>query len=82
MNCIEHCLIIDEGERVCSSCGLITSKIIDEGAEWRNYEDSKGADQCRTGFTTSELLPESSYGSMISFKGIAPTNTAMKAIQR
>ena len=82
MNCIEHCLIIDEGERVCSSCGLITSKIIDEGAEWRNYEDSKGADQCRTGFTTSELLPESSYGSMISFKGIAPTNTNMKAIQR
>lgn len=81
MDC-QHSFIIDEGEHVCSQCGLIGSKLIDEGAEWRMYEDSKGADQCRTGFTTSELLPESSYGSMISFKGIASTNTAMKAVQR
>lgn len=81
MSC-QHSIIVDEGERVCEVCGSIQSKVIDEGAEWRNYEDSKGADQCRTGFTTSELLPESSYGSMISFKGIASNNTAMKSIQR
>jgi transcription initiation factor TFIIB len=54
------------------------SKIIDEGAEWRNYEN-KGEDQCRTGFTTSDLLPESSYGSMMSFKGM---HTNLKAVQR
>jgi transcription initiation factor TFIIB len=81
MNC-EHSLIIDEGERVCEKCGEIQSKIITEGAEWRNYEDGKGEDQCRAGFTTSELLPDSSYGSMISYKGIASTNNKLKAIQR
>lgn len=82
MECIEHSLVIDEGERVCEKCGTIVSKVIDEGAEWRNYEDGKGEDQCRTGFTTSDLLPESSYGSVVSFKGIAATNTNLKAIQR
>jgi transcription initiation factor TFIIB len=79
MSC-QHTLIIDEGERVCTKCGEIQSKVIDEGAEWRNYEDSKGEDQCRTGFVTSDLLPESSYGSIISYKGIKSAN--MKALQR
>jgi transcription initiation factor TFIIIB Brf1 subunit/transcription initiation factor TFIIB len=81
MDC-HHSLIIDEGQHVCENCGTIFDKIIDEGAEWRNYEDSKGEDQCRTGFTTSELLPESSYGSIVSYKGISSSNTSMKAVQR
>ena len=79
MEC-KHTLIIDEGQHVCTTCGTITTKVIDEGAEWRTYEDSKGDDQCRTGFTTSELLPETSYGSIISYKGIYSPN--MKALQR
>jgi transcription initiation factor TFIIB len=77
MDC-KHSVIADEGEQVCELCGTIMSKIIDEGAEWRNYEN-KGEDQCRTGFTTSDLLPESSYGSMMSFKGM---HTNLKAVQR
>lgn len=81
MECI-HSLIIDEGERVCELCGTIVSKVIDEGAEWRNYEDGKGEDQSRTGFATSELLPESSYGSIVSHKGITSNNSVMKAVQR
>ncbi len=81
MEC-QHSLVIDEGERVCEICGTIMSKIIDEGAEWRNYEDGKGEDQSRTGFTTSDLLPESSYGSIISHRGIQPTHTRMKTLQR
>lgn len=80
MNC-QHSLVIDEGERVCEKCGTIMSKVIDEGAEWRSYEDSKGEEQCRTGFTTSELLPDSSYGSMMSFKGVG-TSANLKALQR
>jgi transcription initiation factor TFIIB len=79
MNC-EHSLVIDEGQNVCQLCGLMFEKVIDEGAEWRNYEDGKKDEQCRTGFTTSDLLPESSYGSIISFKGL--TNPHMKSIQR
>ena len=79
MNC-KHSLIIDEGQQVCTMCGIIFDQVIDEGAEWRNYEDSKGEDQCRTGFVTSDLLPESSYGSIISYKGANSPN--MKALQR
>jgi len=79
MDC-QHTLVVDEGEQVCNKCGTITDKVIDEGAEWRNYEDSKGDDQCRTGFVTSDLLPEASYGSIISYKGMK--SPAMKSLQR
>lgn len=79
MDC-KHDLIIDEGQEVCQNCGVMFDQVIDEGAEWRNYDDGKKEDQSRTGFTTSDLLPESSYGSIISFKGI--TNQNMKSIQR
>lgn len=79
MEC-EHSLTIDEGQQVCQSCGTIFDKILDETAEWRNYEDGKGEDHSRTGFGVSDLLPESSYGSMISHKGIY--SPGMKAIQR
>lgn len=79
MEC-KHILVIDEGQQVCTVCGVIFDQVIDEGAEWRNYEDSKGEDQCRTGFVTSDLLPESSYGSIISYKGANSPN--MKALQR
>jgi transcription initiation factor TFIIB len=81
MECL-HSLIIDSGEQVCEICGTIMSKVIDEGAEWRNYEDGKGEDQSRTGFATSELLPESSYGSIVSHRGISSNNSIMKSIQR
>lgn len=80
MEC-QHSFIVDEGESVCQNCGTISNTVIDEGAEWRNYEDNKGEDQCRTGFTISDLLPEASYGSMISFKGLG-ANPEMKSIQR
>ena len=79
MECSHINTVIDEGQNVCTRCGSMLEKVIDEGAEWRNYE---GEDNCRTGFTTSDLLPESSYGSIISFKGTAFQNPHMKAIQR
>jgi transcription initiation factor TFIIB len=81
MNC-QHSIIVDEGEQVCENCGEIMDKVIDERAEWRNYEDGKGESQCRTGFTTSELLPETSCGSMMSHKGIGSQSSQIKSIQR
>ena len=78
MACI-HSLIIDEGQHVCENCGTIFERFIDEGAEWRCYEDNKGDDPSRTGCATSELLPTSSYGSVISHRG---SNPAFKGIQR
>jgi transcription initiation factor TFIIIB Brf1 subunit/transcription initiation factor TFIIB len=77
----EHSFVVDDGEYVCEMCGSIGDRVIDESAEWHNYEDGKD-EKGRTGFTTSDLLPESSYGSVISFRGIASTNTNMKALQR
>jgi transcription initiation factor TFIIB len=82
MACQEHSFTIDEGQYVCEHCGTITDTVIDEGAEWRQYEDTKGEDQCRTGFATSDLLPNSSYGSIVSYKRIASNNTTLKNIQR
>jgi transcription initiation factor TFIIIB Brf1 subunit/transcription initiation factor TFIIB len=79
MEC-QHEFVCDDGEYVCPKCGLIGDRVIDEAAEWRNYE---GKDESsRAGFTTSDLLPESSYGSILSFRGIPSTNVRMKAIQR
>jgi|UniRef100_A0A6C0CTU4 transcription initiation factor TFIIIB Brf1 subunit/transcription initiation factor TFIIB len=77
----KHSFVVDDGEYVCNLCGIIGDRFIDEGAEWRNYDDGK-EEKGRTGFTTSDLLPDSSYGSVISFKGISSTNTNMKALQR
>lgn len=79
MNC-KHELVVDEGEHVCTLCGTIMGRMIDEGAEWRNYD--QGKDEGRTGFTTSDLLPESSYGSIMSFKGLTSKDLNLKAIQR
>jgi transcription initiation factor TFIIIB Brf1 subunit/transcription initiation factor TFIIB len=79
MSC-QHEFIIDEGEYVCYNCGSIGDRIIDEAAEWRNYDNGK-EESSRAGFTTSDLLPESSYGSIISFRGPA-SNPNMKALQR
>jgi len=79
MNC-KHELVVDEGEHVCTLCGTMMGRIIDEGAEWRNYD--QGKDEGRTGFTTSDLLPESSYGSVMSFKGLTSKDVKLKAIQR
>jgi transcription initiation factor TFIIB len=75
-----HNFIVDYGEYVCNLCGTVGDRYIDEGAEWTNYDekDEKG----RTGFTTSDLLPNSSYGSIISFKGISSLNAEMKSLQR
>jgi transcription initiation factor TFIIB len=77
----EHTFVVDDGEYVCNKCGNVGDRYIDEGAEWRNYEDGK-EEKGRAGFTTSDLLPESSYGSIISFRGISSTNIKMKALQR
>lgn len=79
MEC-QHALVIDEGQHVCMLCGTMFEQLLDEGAEWRNYEDNKGEDHSRTGFSVNDLLPESSYGSMISHKGVY--SQGMKAIQR
>ena len=82
MDCVHENVVIEEGQHVCTDCAIILDTVIDEGAEWRQYEYHKGEDQCRTGFVTSELLPNSSYGSVMSHRGIASGNKELKGVQR
>ena len=64
MQCEHTEIDIDNGERVCTCCGEIMGNYIDGGAEWRIYANTDD-DPSRTGTITSELLPNSSYGSMM-----------------
>lgn len=60
---------LEDGNYICSSCGDIVERFIDTGAEWRyyGYDDSKGHDPTRCGLPMSELLPDSSLGSIIGY---------------
>jgi transcription initiation factor TFIIB len=64
MNCLHETVEVDCGERVCTCCGAVCGSYIDESAEWRMYSNTED-DPSRTGTITSELLPNSSYGSMM-----------------
>ncbi len=64
MQCDHDEIDISEGERVCTCCGVVLGSYIDESAEWRVYANTED-DPSRTGTITSELLPNSSYGSMM-----------------
>lgn len=68
-NCVNASEQLVDGNYICSECNSITSRYIDNGAEWRYYgaEDSKGSDPTRCGLPTNELLPDSSLGSMIGY---------------
>jgi transcription initiation factor TFIIB len=57
--------VVEDGQSVCSKCGLIMKQIIDDGPEWRYYgADDRNDDPCRTGAVNNTLLPDSSYGSV------------------
>ena len=81
MNC-EHIIIeIEEGEKVCVACGTILERIIDEGAEWRNYENTE-KDTARTGSMINELLPNSSYGSVTMRKRFSNPSEEVKTLTK
>lgn len=65
MECEHDNVEVCDGERICTTCGTIFERCIDEGAEWRVYANTED-DPSRTGTITSELLPNSSYGSIVS----------------
>ena len=81
MDCKHETSDVDEGERVCTDCGAILGSYIDEGAEWRNY-GTADEDPSRTGTITSELLPNSSYGSMMMRKRYSAQSDEAKSIAK
>jgi transcription initiation factor TFIIB len=68
--CDENSVINTCGEFICHKCGNIKEMMIDSTAEWRYYgnDDSKSSDPTRCGMPTNSLLPQSSYGSTVSFR--------------
>ena len=83
MNCLHdiNTIEIDDGEKVCTCCGTIMGPYIDEGAEWRNYANTE-EDVSRTGTITNELLPNSSYGSIVRLKRFGVHSEEMKSIAK
>jgi transcription initiation factor TFIIIB Brf1 subunit/transcription initiation factor TFIIB len=66
MQCLHQdseAICVVDGEQTCTQCGTIVSCVINEGAEWRMNGDDEPT---RTGGFISDLLPESSYGAMMS----------------
>ena len=62
--------IVNNDMIVCNSCGNTVSNIIG-GPEWRFYgvSDTKSSDPTRCGMPVNQLLPESSVGTSISYRG-------------
>ena len=81
MDCGHETIEVEDGERICTCCGSILGSYIDEGAEWRVYGNTED-DPSRTGTVTSELLPNSSYGSMMMRKRIPNPSDEAKSIQK
>lgn len=70
-NCKSHNIIQLDGFLTCRDCSIQNSIVIDTGQEWRFYgaDDNKGSDPSRCGLPTSDLLPNTSIGSMMSMSG-------------
>lgn len=81
MDCSHESIEVEEGERVCICCGSILGSYINEGAEWRMYGNTD-EDPSRTGTITSELLPNSSYGSMMMRRRVPNQSEEIKSVQR
>jgi transcription initiation factor TFIIB len=81
MDCGHEAIEVEEGERICTCCGSILGSYIDEGAEWRAYGNTDD-DPARTGTITSELLPNSSYGSMMMRKRVPNQSEEAKSIAK
>ena len=81
MDCEHGDVEIYDGERVCACCGTILERCIDEGAEWRVYANTDD-DPSRTGTITNELLPNSSYGSMMMRKRTPNQSEEQKSIAK
>jgi transcription initiation factor TFIIIB Brf1 subunit/transcription initiation factor TFIIB len=54
------------GAKVCSECGVKNEQMIDDGPEWRNYNDSSRAEtNGRCGMPSNIFFPKESQGTVI-----------------
>ena len=75
----EDAIVVVDGARTCTGCGTILPEtLIDEGAEWRMTGEDEPT---RTGCFTSDLLPDSSFGSMMARRR-GPQTPEMKMLAK
>lgn len=67
--CHHHGLFVDDGILLCQKCNHEYGGLIDDNAEWRNYnyDDHRMTDPTRCGTYVNPLLVESSYGTIIGY---------------
>ena len=67
--CAQHGLLIEDGNIICQRCGCEYGGVIDNMAEWHNYnaDDHRSSDPTRCGTAINPLLLESSYGTTLGF---------------
>ena len=75
--------VLNNGLVTCNLCGNTVSNIID-GPEWRFYgaSDTKSSDPTRCGMPINQLLPESSVGTSISYRGNSYNMHKMRRYQQ
>jgi transcription initiation factor TFIIB len=78
-NCNSNNFILEDCNYICTQCGTLQDRFIDDGAEWRFYghNDSKTSDPTRCGMATNDLFPEFSLGSVIAYE-YGKNNTDMR----
>ena len=62
--------LVNDGMILCKECSNVITNIV-SGPEWRYYgaNDSKSSDPTRCGMPINQVLPESSVGTSISYRG-------------
>lgn len=77
-DCKSYSLVYQDGQYVCTTCGLMQHKMLSEEAEYRYYTNSdgstRGGNPERVGMATNSMLPESSLGTMIAKRGDAKSS--------
>lgn len=65
--CKTYTLVYQDGQHICSNCGLIQQKKLSHDAEYRFYGDSdnKMSNPERVGLPSNYMLPQSSLGTLI-----------------
>lgn len=78
----KNSLIEDQhsGVIVCSNCGMINEEILDQGPEWRQYnnDDNRGEGVNRCGCPSNYFFPKSSQGTIIA----GSSNSRLRRKQR
>ena len=83
IKCKANNIIIEDGLKICKSCGECNEFIFDSGVEWRYYpgQDTKSSDPTRCGIPPNKLLEDLSYSTSIS-KGTKYSKTMYNIIKQ